>query len=298
MSTFLQLVDQVDLALSGFVLDQVKRTHLTADLTNNALTFSVDEPSNISRGLIEVDNELMWVKRVDVAANLVSLAPQGRGYRSTTATTHGNGATVTDNPVFPRSQIRTYINEVIGNFFPDLYQLKSTTFAMQGARSTYQLPADCYGVNSVHWETIGPSKDWAPVERWEFNGKANTTAFPTGRSIDVWSLVVPGRTVQVDYIARPGKLVNDADDFETTTGLRDYCETAVVHGACYRMSAMLGTARLQTRAVETTQRSTFVESGDAAKVSQFFYALYTEALANSRDAFLKEVPSLRHFRSW
>jgi len=298
MSTFLELIDQVDNALSAFTDDQTRRTYLTQALDASAITFQVDEPTNVTRGLVEVDSELMWVKRVDQASSLVTLIPNGRGYRSTGATAHAINSTILDSPTYPRSQIRWYINEVISNMFPDMYAVKSHEFPMVGARSTYGIPAETQWIYRITWETIGPSLDWADISRWEFNGAADTTRFPTGRSVDIWDLVVPGRTVKVDYVARPGQLVSDNDDFVTATGLPDYCETAVIHGACYRMAAVKGIARLQTKAVESQARDVYVNDDSAIQASQYFHALYQEAVSSCRSSFLNQYPTKRHFRSW
>ena len=297
MSTLRQLMDQIEINLQGYVQDQAEQTYVTTAMDSNDLTFVVDEPALVSRGIVQVEDELMWVKSVDRETSTVTVSPFGRGYLSTTAASHAEGARVTDNPLFPRSQVRIAIEQVLDNLYPDLYVLTSTTFPFVAARATYEMPAAARNVTMVTWDTIGPTKYWEPVRRWDFNPRADTTEFPTGRSIDIWSPIVPGRTVKVDYISRPIALSAPTDQF-TATGLETYVETTVVYGACYRMVGYLDTPRLQARAVETSQRSAYVETGSAADTAKYFYALYQQSLEAARMRFLKENPTGLHFKRY
>lgn len=297
MSTLKQLMDQVEINLQGYVQDQAEQTFLMDPIDADDLTFTVDEPKLISRGIIQVDDELMWIKSVDNGATTVTVSPFGRGYLSTPATTHVAGARVMDNPLFPRSQVKIAINQVLENLYPDLYVLETTTFPFIAAQSTYELPEESRNVTMVTWDTIGPTKYWYPVQRWAFNPRADETAFPSGRSIDIWSPIVPGRTVKVDYMRRPTTMDDSTDEF-TDTGLETYVETTIVYGACYRMVGWLDAPRLQARAVETSQRSTYVETGAATDTAKYFYALYQQSLEAARLRFLKENPTGLHFKRY
>lgn len=297
MSTLKQLMDQIESNLQGYVQDQAEQTYVVGSMDADDLTFVVDEPALVSRGIIQVDDELMWVKSVDRSDSTVTVSPFGRGYLSSTAATHAEGARVTDNPLFPRNQVKIAINQVLDNLYPDLYVLATENITYVAARATYEMPADARNVTSVTWQVVGPTQYWEPIKRWDFNPRADTTEFPTGRSIDIWSPIVPGRTVKVDYISRPTDLDLATDQF-TGTGLETYVETTVVYGACYRMVGWLDAPRLQARAVETSQRSAYVEAGAAANTAKYFYALYQQSLEAARLRFLKENPTGLHFKRY
>lgn len=297
MSTLKQLMDQVEINLQGYVQDQAEQTFVTTGFDGDDLTFVVDEPKQVSRGLVQVDDELMWVKSIDTSTSTVTVSPFGRGYLSSTAASHAAGARVTDNPLFPRSQVLVSINQILENLYPDLYTLTTTEFPFVAARATYEMPAAARNVTMVTWQTVGPTQYWQPIKRWDFNPRADTTLFPTGRSIDLWSVVVPGRTVKVDYISRPTTLSAPTDEF-TSTGLETYVETTVVYGACYRMVGWLDAPRLQARAVETSQRSAYVSAGAATNTAKYFFALYQQSLEAARMRFLKENPTSLHFKRY
>lgn len=295
MSTLKQLMDQVESNLQGYVQDQAEQTYLTTSVDTDDLALILDEPALVSRGIVQVDDELMWVKSVDRGDSTATVSPFGRGYLSSVAASHAIGARVVDNPLFPRAQVKIAINQVLENLYPDLYVLATEDITYVAARVTYEMPAESRNVTSVTWQTVGPTQYWEPLKRWDFNPRADTTEFPTGKSIDLWSPVVPGRTVKVNYIKRPGTLSLSTDDL-TDTGLEDYVETTVIYGTCYRMVGWLDAPRLQARAVETSQRSAYVEAGAAANAAKYFYALYQQSLEAARLRFLKENPTGLHFK--
>lgn len=297
MSTYKQLIDQVELNLTGFTMDQGEQTFLTAPVASGDLTFKVDEPKLISHGIIQVDDELMWVKRVDNNTADVTISPMGRGYRSTVATSHLAGAMAVDNPKFPRQRIRDIINVSIQEVYPDLYVTKTAPlFPYVAARNTYALPVDAKSVLSVNWQTIGPSQTWMSMKRWRFTPRADLTAYPTGKTIDLWSTVIPGRSIKVDYTTTPNALVNDADVFDVVTGLESFAEEAIVYGACYRLIGWLETPRLQVLAVESTLRSALVPNKSATDAGRYFYAMYQESLSRARRKLLQDNPNSLNFR--
>lgn len=296
MSTRRQLVDRIEHNLMGFVLDQEEQTHLTSPLTADGLTFTVNESHNVSHGTVQVGDELMWVQSIDRATATVTVAPYGRGFQSTHPVAHSVGERVTDNPKFPRCRIRETLAQAIEDLYPDLYRIGTTTFPYVAARLTYELPAEAKEVLSVNWDIIGPSKTWPTQKRWRFNPRANTNTFPSGKTIDLWQPVIPGRTVQVDYLYEPGAFTADDEEFTEATGLGSYAEEAAIYGACYRLVGWLETPRLQLEAVESTARSTLVPPEAATEAGRYFYALYQESLARARRRLLMEHPTSGHFR--
>lgn len=287
MATFGQLVDRVLQTLQGDSLDQAEQTHITADVTSADLTLTVDDPAMVSQGLAELGAELVWVTAVDRSSSTVTLAPYGRGYRSTTAASHAAGTALVAKPRYSRERVKQTVNQAIESSYPDLYVLKRTTFPYVAARLTYSLPADCEQLHSLSWESVGPSRTWIPANQYRFDPQADTTAFITGKTVDLWEPVVPGRTVRVSYITSPDLLVNEADDFSTVTGLASTAEEVILYGTCYRMIGFLEPARLQVNAVESSARSQLVTPGTAVNAGKFFYGLYLEALNNERERLLR-----------
>lgn len=296
MSTLTQLVDDTLLNLQGYSLDQDQVTFLTSPVSAADLTISVDQTKEISRGLIEIDDELLWIR--SVADGGATIAPKGRGYRSTVAASHDEGAMVTNAPKYPRASVRRAINDTISATFPELFSIKSYEFTFQAARSTYDLPDDVDQVLEVMWSEIGPSQAWPQVRRWWFNHSASSGMFPNGKSLAIKEAVFPGRTVRVIYAAEPGTLVNNNDEFADTTGLPKSAEDVMLYGACYRLVSYMQPARLQVQSVEATLRSNVVSVGSPAEAGQYFYALYQQRLSEERQTLLTRFPSMTHYTRW
>lgn len=290
MSTLKQLVDQTLLNLQGDALDQAEQTFLTGSLDASSTTFQVDEPTLISQGMVEIDDELIWVKGVDNATGIVTTSTLGRGFRSTTASSHSAGAIVTNSPRYSRYRVKESLKTAIRNVYPDLYAVKTTEFSFVAARNTYELPADVDQVQKVTWQSIGPSRVWVENFQWEFVPDADPDTFATGRAINLWDVVIPGRTVRITYLAAPTVITADGDNF-STTGLATTAEEAIVYGACYRLMGFVEGPRMQTSSVESSQRSQDVPPGASISTGKFFYSLYQDALMRERERLLRINPS-------
>jgi len=287
MTTFAELADEVLLNIQGDALDQNEQTFLTGSLNTTDLTFVVDEPRLISQGLIEIDDELLWVKSVNQSTGTVTLSTLGRGFRSTTAATHSAGATVTNNPRYSRFRVKQTINTAIRAVYPDLYATATTELSYVAARLAYEVPAAVDQIHKVSWQSIGPSRVWIDVNSYMYVPDANTTSFPSGKALYIQDTIIPGRTVRLTYLKAPTVLTNNSDDFVTTTGLALTSKEVILYGACYRLLGFIEAPRLQGNAVEVTQRSTMVPVGSGANGGKFFYSLYMEALQQERERLLR-----------
>lgn len=294
MSTFRQLVDRTLQSLQGDALDQTEQTHLTAAITDADLELTVDDPSQVSAGLAEIGDELVWVKSVNRQTSVVTLSPYGRGYRSTTAAGYDEGTAILNNPRYSRARVKEALNTAIESVYPDLFVVKNTNISYVAARLTYELPADCEQIHSLSWESIGPSRMWIPINQYRFDPRADTTDFPNGKSVDVYESIIPGRDVRVTYLTSPSLLEEDADDFVTTTGLSVTAEEAIVYGACHRLVGFMEPARLQTSSVESSARSQLVQPGASVNAAKFFYGLYLESVNTERERLLRLHPGTVH----
>lgn len=294
MSTFDQLTQLVLGNLQGFSLDQDQITYLTADIDSDDLSLAVAEPREVSRGLVEIGDELLWARLVDASSSSITIAPEGRGWLGSTPAGHAANATVHNNPKFPRVLVKRALNDTLASVYPDLFGVASTTFSFTAARYQYPLPAEAEDIYDVTWDVIGPTQRWPRLSRWRFVSNANTTAYPTGRAVELLDAVVPGRTVQVTYRKRPSALVNGSDEFFPTTGLSASAEDVIVYGACYRMSGYLEIPRLQAQSVEGSNRSTLTPPGSATNAAKYFYALQKERLAQEREILLSRYPRITH----
>lgn len=294
-TSFEQLVSRVKQQLLGYTRDQASISYLTAGMTATDTTFTVDTDTvkNISRGLVEIDDEMIMVKKFDQASGLVTVLGglSGRGVEGTTPAVHSINTFVTDDPMYPVKRVKEAINDTINATFPDLYVFGEHEFPKIAARYEYPLPAEVEDVYKVFVNTIGPSAVWFPLSSWRFNPQASTTAgqvkptpAPTGKSLQIMrDFIVPGRNIRVTYIKRPATLSNDSDDFETTTGYPERYVDMVAYGACWRLLPAYESARLQQQGIEATERAPLVPTGAGSQAAQYYLSLYQRRLQEERD---------------
>lgn len=300
MTTFDGLIARIRQQVSGYTKDQAAYAELAADMldTDDTFTVSSDTEQAVSRGLIEIDDELILVKRFDAASGVVSVmaGAAGRGREATTPAAHSSGSLITMDPKFPRQRIKEAVNDVLSSLYPQLMVFETTEISNISVVYEYGMPADALDVWTVSNQTIGPSQVWMQGANYSFNSTADTSAFPTGKSIQLFDSVTPGRTMFVKYTKAPQALVNSTDDF-TASGLPERCVDMVMWGACARLLPGYDAARLQQSSIESTERAPLVPPSSAIKTAQYFLAMYQQRLEEERERMFAENPVSTSYRS-
>jgi len=288
-STLSRLVDDVARKLAGYTLRQDRQSTLLEAITSSSLTVKISSAANISAGIIQIDDELLYVDSFDRANAVLTIAPYGRGYNGTTAASHSANSKVVISPTFPNVDIKTAINETIGAVFPDLYSTNYYTFSFSPMKSTYALPSDTFRVIAVSYQSIGPSKEWVPIRNWRTDSSANADAFGSTNTISLYSLIPPGRTIQVFYGSEPSILESNNDDFAITTGLPESAKDVITLGATAKLISFIDPGRLTFGSAEADQQSQVAgrSYGAGTASAKYLYALYQQRLqeeANKLDS--------------
>ena len=306
-TTFDQIVDRVKQQLLGYTKDQASISYLTVAMNPTDILFQADGETitNLSRGLVEIDDEMLMVKKFDRSSGTVTVMAglNGRGVEGTTPSAHDLNAIITNDPRFPRARIKEAINDTIQAVYPDLFVFGEYEFPYQAARYEYPIPAEAEDVYKVVVNTIGPSRVWFPSQKWRFNALASTgsqvapTPTPTGKTIQIYDFVVPGRDVRVSYTKKPNTLTNNDDPFEATTGLPDRVIDLIVYGACWRLLPAYEAARLQQQNIEATERAPLVPTGAGSQTAQLYLSLYTKRLNEERDRLFRLFENYQTFNA-
>lgn len=307
-ATFGNIVQRVRQQLLGYTKDQAAISYLTQPMSATDTTFMVDPGTvtKLSQGLVEIQDEMVLVRNYDRTTGVVNVMAglNGRGVEGSVATEHFTDDIVTSDPRFPRLRIKEAINDTIMALYPDLWVFGQTEFPYVAARYEYVLPPEVENVYKVVANTVGPSAIWYPMTKWRFNTMASTTPgqvkptpAPTGKTIQIFDGVVPGRNVRVSYTAPPSTLVNEEDDFETTTGYPERYIDMITYGACWRMLPSYEAGRLQQQSIEATERAALVPTGAATSASQYFLGLYTKRFNEERDRMFRLYENYQNFNS-
>lgn len=308
MTTFANIIDEVLINLAGYTYQQDRSTYLISAITTTTsssaspLVLNLGSTENVGKGIIEIDEELMWVDSFDRVSGTATVAPYGRGYLGTTAATHTADTRVVISPTFPRHVVKRAINDTINAMGSTIFAAKSTTFTYNSAQTTYALAnLNVQNILSVSWQDVGSTKEWIPIRRWSWDSVANPESFgyvtgtDTVQSITIGDFVVSGRTVKIIYATAPRTFTTTAQAFTTQTGLPETCKDVVVLGATYRLLTFLDPARaamVSPQADETDSKRPFGASQNATKQ---IYVLYTQRLNEEVSAQQQQYPIRVHY---
>ena len=298
MPTFAQMTDEVRSNNAGFTLRQDRITNLTnaGGIGTSDLAVTIGSSENLAKGIIEIDDELMWVNNFDKNTLTLNVIPGfGRGYGGTTPSPHAENSQVTLTPTFPRVNVKKAINDTINSLYPKLFGIGSITFTFNAAQVAYPLPPEARDVLYVSWQTVGPSREWLPVNRWRVDKMANITAFNTNKTINLYEKIMPGRTVQVYYSIIPNTLTNSSDDFAAVTGLPESCRDVVIYGASYRLLSYLDTGRINLSSAEADLNDNKLPSTAGASSSKYVFALYQQRLQEEALKLQDRFPVRLHY---
>jgi hypothetical protein len=296
MPTLNEMVDEVRSSLAGYTLRQDRITYLTSAINTTATAISIGSSANLAKGIIEIDDELIWIDNFNQSSSVLNAAPGfGRGYQGTAPAPHSQYAQITLTPTFPRVMIKKAINDVINSLYPKLWAVASTTFTFNASQTTYALPDDLESILYMSWQTTGSSLEWLPINRWRADPMANLAAFNTTNTVNIYENIQPGRTVQVYYTTTPNTLDNNSDDYADVTGLPASSVEVVILGACYKLLSYVDAGRINLSSAEADLNDTKIPSTAGAASSRYIFALYQQRLNDEALKLQDKFPIRIHY---
>ena len=296
MPTLNEMIDEVRSSLAGYTLRQDRITYLTSAVNTTDLALGIGSSANLAKGIIEVDDELIWVDNFNQSTSVLNAAPGfGRGYQGTSPAPHSQYAQVTLAPTFPRLMIKKAINDVINSFYPKLWAVASTTFTFNASQTTYPLPDDAESILYMSWQTTGSSLEWLPINRWRADPMANVATFNTQNTVNIYENIQPGRTVQVWYTTEPTTLDSNTDDYADVTGLPASSAEVAILGASYKLLSYLDAGRINLSSAEADLNDTKISSSAGVASSRYIYALYKQRLDEEALKLQDKYPIRIHY---
>jgi hypothetical protein len=296
MPTLNEMIDEVRSSLAGYTLRQDRISYLTSAINTTDLAMTIGSSANLAKGVIEVDDELIWVDNFNQSTSTLNAAPGfGRGYQGTSPAPHAQYAQVTLAPTFPRLMIKKAINDVINSLYPKLWAVSSTTFTFNASQTTYPLPDDAESILYMSWQTTGSSLEWLPINRWRADPMANVATFNTQNTVNIYENIQPGRTVQVWYTTEPTTLDSNTDDYADVTGLPASSAEVAILGASYKLLSYLDAGRINLSSAEADLNDTKISSSAGVASSRYIYALYNQRLNEEALKLQDKYPIRIHY---
>jgi hypothetical protein len=281
--------------LSDWTGQQSQMCTLLGPIDSDDLAFQIDDVTSMgARGLVEVDEELIYVSAVDQTSGLATVPAWGRGQLPSVAAAHVAGARVTTAPRPPRARVKRSLNQAILGLYPDLWAV-ATSEVPATVATEYPLPVNARWIVDMTWETPVAPSTWERVRAWRINTTANSTDFPTGVSVSVFAGVPVGQTIRVVYGGEPVQLVAGGDDFATVSGLHEGVADLVVMTAAARLVLAADLSRSQLSTVEQNERSVTVPASASLTASRFLRDEYRARVLTERRRLLAAHPGRPHF---
>lgn len=275
--TFTSMIDEVIVSLQGFGANVDQMSTLTASCTNNATSLTVDSTQVIGRGIIEIDQELMYV--TGQSSGTLTVAPWGRGWKGTTAAAHNSNSPIYVSPAYPRSIVAREINNTIRAVYPQLFVVNTTDITVTSLDWQYELPVACDRVLSVDWK-YSTLTSWNPLHGWEQVQKANATDFPTSNSfLAINEPLMANSTLHVTYMTPPSLLSSDSDAYAATTGLPSTSRDVIIYGAASRLLPWIDGAHVSQESVPSDAQDQARPPGTAIQVAKTLQQQYLMALS-------------------
>ena len=311
-TTLTDMINEVSMNLSGYTLTQDRSTYIKTAVTAVAsssaspTTLSLGSTDNVGKGIVEIDEELLWIDTYDRVGNTATVAPYGRAYLGTTLAAHAVDAKVTISPTFPRFSIKRAINDTINAVGSSIFAASTTTITSNAAVAAFRLPttvtldttADSLKIRNIlaiAYQSIGASKEWIPIRTWRFDSNANTTAFTSGQTISIYDAIPSGRTIQIVYAKDPEVFTTNAQEFPTQTGLPESCKDVVILGATYRLLSNLDPARAGMVSPQADEVDNKRPYGSSQSLTKQVYALYSQRLAEEVRSQQDKYPIRVHY---
>jgi hypothetical protein len=296
MATLNDMIEEVRQSLAGYTVKQERINFLNTAITTTSTTLELGLGTNLAKGVVEIDDELLYAISFNTQNNTINLAPGfGRGYDGTDGAAHAQYAKVVFSPTFPRNAVKRAINDTIVAVFPKLFAVDDFTFSYNAATNTYALPDDLDIILDISWQTLGSSKEWLPIKRWRANKNANVATFNSSKTVTIYDGVAPGRTVQVHHTMRPLKLNSGVDDFAQVTGLPESSRDVITWGAAYRLAAYQDAGRISATSPEADLIDTKIPSNASQGLSRFFFSNYQLRLQEESAKLQDDNPVRLHY---
>ena len=285
------LAEGVLVSMYGQTSQSDSSASLTVALSPTALTFTVDDPDDMSAGLVEIDMELLRITSVDMSTGIVTVSPSGRGRRGTVAAAHAVGAEVRVQPIVPYSSVVREINAELRTLYPRISSVCSVEFVASGLTCVYPLPADAGLVLDVRYKETSTG-EWRRVREWEVEHGENTTDVSSGTSLRhgaPW-----GTTVRVVY-GRPFGRLTALTDSLADAGVPESLEDVIRYGAICRLLPTLDIARLSVTSTASSEANSRPPSpGTGVMVARELRAAYRERVDQEIKTFRSYFPVRLH----
>ena len=263
MSTVGTVVDRTLRQLMSGTVEERNKTVGALTTTSTSVVFQYDLNGIRAGGVIQIDNELMYIWEVSSGSKTVTVE---RGWNGTTAATHITGSVTIVDPKFPRAQILEAINAEIDDLsspMNGLYQIKSLELNYNGTFTMVNLPTIDKIIDLVSVTVRYIATDYPVIRRCRLIRDLPNDDFSAGYAIRFDEQVRAGRMIVV-YKAPFTNVTTEAQNLQNIAGFPTTAEDILMMGAQIRLVSPREVKRNFTESQGDTRRSEEVPTGSVS----------------------------------
>jgi len=259
VTTASTLIDRtVQQLLAGTVEERNKiASSLDASTTSVPIEYSLG--SLREQTVFQVDAELMYIWEANTGTKTLTVE---RGFGGTTAATHADGAIVTVNPRFPRSQVLQALNDELADLsspMNGLFQMKTVDISYNGSDRQINLTgiSTLIDLYDVRWRYT--SDDYPVVRNYRLMRNMPTADFASGLALTLDEPVMSS-TIRIIYKDAFTAFASEASTLSSSGATSELADLLVL-GAQIRLLASREVKRNFVESQGDTRRADEVPAG-------------------------------------
>jgi hypothetical protein len=263
MSTVGTVVDRTLRQLMSGTVEERNKTVGALTATSTSVVFQYELGGLRQGGVIQIDNELMYVWEVSQGSKTATVE---RAWNGTTAAAHVSGSVAIVDPKFPRAQVVEAINAEIDDLsspMNGLYQIKSLELNYNGTWNMINLPTTDKIIDLVSVTVRYIATDYPKITRCRLIRDLPNDDFSAGYAIRFDEQVRAGRMIVV-YKAPFTNVTTEAQNLQNIAGFPTTAEDILMMGAQIRLVSPREVKRNFTESQGDTRRSEEVPTGSVS----------------------------------
>jgi hypothetical protein len=290
MSTVGTVIDRTVRQLMSGTVEERNKTTLALTATGTTVTFQYDLSGIRPGGVIQIDNELMYVWEISAGSKSVTVE---RGWNGTTAAAHAASSIATVDPKFPRAQILEAMNAELDDLaspMNGLFQIKILELNYNGTDLMVNLPTTDKIIDLISVSLRYISTDYIKVRRCRLIRDLPNDDFNTGYAVRFDEQVRAGRMIIV-YKTPFSNVTSESQNIQNVTGLPTSCEDILILGSQIRLVGPREVKRNFTESQGDTRRSDEVPSGAVSNSITNLLRMRRDRITSEAAKLMRQYPT-------
>ena len=290
MSSVGTVVDRTLRQLMSGTVEERNKTTLAINASTTTVTFQYDLSGIRPGGVIQIDNELMYVWEISAGTKSVTVE---RGWNGTTAAAHAASSVATVDPKFPRAQILEAMNAELDDLaspMNGLFQIKTLELNYNGTDLMVNLPTTDRIIDLISVSLRYISTDYIKVRRCRLIRDLPNDDFNTGYAIRFDEQVRAGRMIIV-YKSPFTNVTTETQNIQNVAGLPTSCEDILILGSQIRLVGPREIKRNFTESQGDTRRADEVPSGSVGNSITNLLRMRRDRITSEAAKLMRQYPT-------